>query len=45
MDIETSNPEEANPIYCFYDDDTMQKSDVIDDLDEALVFCSNYKVK
>ena len=40
MDIETSYP-----IYCFYDDDTMQKSDVIAALDEALVFCSNHKVK
>lgn len=40
MDIETSNP-----IYCFYDDDTMQKSDVIGALNEALVFCSNYTVK
>lgn len=45
MDIETSNPEETNPIYCFYDDDTMQKSDVIGALDEALVFCTKYKVK
>ena len=40
MDIETSNP-----IYCFYDNDTMQKSDVIGALDEALVFCTKYKVK
>lgn len=45
MDIEISNPEETRPIYCFYDNDTMQKSDVIHALDEALVFCSNYKVK
>lgn len=40
MDIET-----LNPIYCFYDDDIIQKSDVIGALDEALVFCSNYKEK
>lgn len=39
MDIETNNQ-----IYCFYDDDTRQKSDVISALDEALIFCSNYKV-
>ena len=44
MDIETSNPEETKPIYCFYDDDTMQKVDVIGALDEALIFCSSYKV-
>lgn len=40
MDIETSNQ-----IYCFYDDDTKKKSDVISALDEALIFCSNYKIK
>lgn len=39
MDIETTNQ-----IYCFYDDDTKQKSDVISALDEALIFCSNYKL-
>ena len=44
MDIETSNPEKTKPIYCFYDDDTMQKVDVIGALDEALIFCSSYKV-
>lgn len=44
MDIEVSKPEETKPIYCFYDDDTMQKVDVIGALDEALTFCSNYKV-
>jgi len=44
MDIETSNREGIKPIYCFYDDDTMQESDVISALDEALVFCLNYKV-
>lgn len=45
MDIETSNLKETKTIYCFYDDDTMQKVDVIGALDEALIFCSNYKVK
>ena len=35
----------AEPIYCFYDDDTMRKADVIDALNEALVFCVNYKAK
>jgi hypothetical protein len=44
IDIEISNQEEIKPIYCFYDDDTMQKSDVIGALNEALAFCSNYKV-
>lgn len=45
MDIETSDLEEIIPIYSFYDDDNMKKSDVISALDEALLFCSNYKVK
>lgn len=45
MDIETSNLEEAKQIYCFFDNDTMKKVDVIGALDEALIFCSNYKVK
>ena len=40
VDIETSNQ-----IYFFYDNDTWQKSDVISALDEALTFCSNYKIK
>lgn len=33
------------PIYSFRDDDTMQKDEVIGALDEALIFCKNYKVK
>lgn len=37
MGIETSNQ-----IYCFYDDDTKKKHDVITALDEAVTFCSNY---
>lgn len=45
MDINTSNIEETKPIYCFYDDETMRKEDVIEALDEALDFCSQYKVK
>lgn len=45
MDIETSDLEEIIPIYSFYDDDTMQKDAVISALDEALLFCTNYKVK
>ena len=45
MDIETSDLEEIIPIYSFHDDDTMQKDDVISALDEALLFCTNYKVK
>lgn len=45
MDIEISDSEEITPIYSFHDDDTMQKDDVISALDEALLFCSNYKVK
>lgn len=36
--------ETSNQIYCFFDDDTWQKSDVINALDKALIFCSNYKV-
>ena len=45
MDIGTSDLEEIIPIYSFHDDDTMQKDDVISALDEALLFCTNYKVK
>ena len=45
MGIDASDIEATTPIFCFYDDDTMQKDDVICALDEALIFCSNYKVK
>ena len=45
MDIDLLDLEEITPIYSFHDDDTMQKKDVISALDEALLFCSNYKVK
>ena len=45
MAIDASDLEEITPIFCFYDDDTMQKVDVIGALDEALTFCSNYKGK
>lgn len=45
MDIEVSDLEEITPIYTFYDDDSIQKDDVISALDEALLFCSNYKMK
>ncbi len=45
MDIDASDLEETAPIYCFYDNDTMQKGDVISALDKALEFCSNYKVR
>lgn len=45
MGIDVSDSEETTPIYSFYDDDTMQKNDVISALDEALLYCSNYKVK
>ncbi len=44
MDIESLELEEIMPIYVFYDDDTMKKDDVINALDEALSFCSNYKM-
>lgn len=44
MSIETSNSEETKPIYCFFDNNTMKKVDVLGALDEALIFCSNYKV-
>lgn len=39
MDIEA-----LNQIYCFYDDDTWHKSDMVSALDKALIFCSNYKI-
>ena len=45
MDIEVTDLEDITPIYSFHDDDSMQKNDVISALDEALLFCSNYKVK
>ena len=28
-----------------YDDNTMQKVDVMNALNEAVIFCSNYKIK
>lgn len=45
MGIETSNLENTKPIYCFFDNDTMKKDEVMDALNEALTFCSDYKVK
>ena len=45
MDIEVPDLEGITPIYSLHDDDTMQKDDVISALNEALLFCSNYKVK
>jgi len=42
MDIESSELEEIIPIYVFYDDDSMKKDDVINALDKAVLFCSNY---
>ena len=45
IDIEMSNQEEIKLIYCFYDDNTMQKVDVMNALNEAVIFCSNYKIK
>lgn len=44
MDVVASSLEETKPIYCFYDDNNMQKSDVLDALNEALAFCSTYKM-
>lgn len=43
IDIESSNVEEIMPIYCFYDNYTMKIDDVLNGLDEALLFCLNYK--
>ena len=45
MDIEVTDLEDITPIYSFRDDDTMQKDEVIGALDEALIFCKNYKAK
>ena len=45
MDIDVINSEDIMPIYSFRDDDTMQKDEVIGALDEALIFCKNYKAK
>ena len=44
MDIEISNEEEKQPVYCFYDDENMQKSDVMYALNEAVRFCIAYKM-
>lgn len=44
MDIDVTNSEDIMPIYSFRDD-TMQKDEVIGALDEALIFCKNYKAK
>ena len=45
MDIEVTDSENITPIYSFYDDDSMQKNEVICAQDEALLFCTNYKAK
>ena len=45
MDIEVTDLEYITPIYNFHDDDSMQKDEVICALDEALLFCTNYKAK
>lgn len=44
LSIGTSNQEESKLIYCFFDNDTMKKVDVMGGLDKALAFCSNYKI-
>ncbi len=43
MDLEEIGLETLGPIYCFCDDDTMKKDAVINSLDEAVLFCVNYK--
>ena len=45
MDIEVTDLEDITPIYSFQDDNSMQKDEVIGALDEALLFCTNYKAK
>ncbi len=45
MDTETLDTEEMKPIYCFFDDVTMKKVDVMNALDEAVRFCSQYKTE
>ena len=45
MDIEVTDLEDITPIYSFHDDDSMQKDEVVGALDEALLFCTNYKAK
>lgn len=45
ISIEISNSEETKPIYCFFDNNTMNKVDAMGALDDALIFCSNYKVE
>ena len=45
MDKEVTDIEDITPIYSFHDDDSMQKDEVIGALDEALLFCTNYKAK
>lgn len=45
MDIKAIDLEYITPIYSFHDDASMQKDEVICALDEALLFCTNYKAK
>lgn len=45
MDVEVTDLEDIIPIYSFHDDYFMQKDEVISALDEALLFCTNYKAK
>lgn len=44
LDRDISNEEEKQPVYCFYDDENMQKSNVMDALNKAVRFCSAYKI-
>ena len=42
--FEAMDIEEIKLIYCFYDDENMQKSNVMDALNKAVRFCSAYKI-
>lgn len=44
-DLNASNYQEAEPIYYFYDDNTMKKMDVLTELNKAIQFCSNFGIK
>lgn len=45
MDIETLDVKKMKTIYCFFDDITMKKVDVMNALDEAVRVCLEYKTE
>lgn len=43
IDVEMSRQGDVKLVYCFYDDESMNSSDVIVSLNNAVKFCTSYK--